>query len=133
MLLGLVAYDKENPMVRDAAQPIFEHFSRTTLGRLAQSDVDALVATHAANPFGPHPDELARVLNVFRAQGTRGKDVILSLPDEAGWRVATITGRREEGSVTVTEERFESIEEAEHAIFLRRLRAAGLAPEPGAE
>ena len=63
-------------MVRDAAQPIFEHFSQATLPRLAQSDIDALIATHAANPFGPHPDELARVLNVFRAQGTRGKDVV---------------------------------------------------------
>jgi hypothetical protein len=118
-------------MVRDAAQPIFEHFSRAMLRRLAQSDIDALVATHAANPFGPHPDELARVLNVFRAQGTRGKDVILSLPDEEGWRVATITGLRAEGSVSVTEERYDSIGEAEHAIFLRRLRALGLAPQPG--
>ena len=120
-------------MVRDAAQPIFEHFSRATLSRLAQSDIDALVATHAANPFGPHPDELARILNVFRAQGTRGKDVILSLPNEEGWRVATITGRGEEGSVSVTEERYDSIEEAEHAIFLRRLRAVGLTPQPGAD
>jgi branched-chain amino acid transport system permease protein len=120
-------------MVRDAAQPIFEHFSRAMLRRLAESDIDALVATHAANPFGPHPDELARVLNVFRAQGTRGKDVILSLPDEDGWRVATITGRGEEGSVHVTEERYDSIEEAEHAIFLRRLGASGLAPRSGAD
>jgi hypothetical protein len=119
-------------MVRDAAQPIFEHFSRATLSRLAHSDIDALVATHAANPFGPHPDELARILNVFRAQGTRGKDVILSLPNE-GWRVATITGRGEEGSVSVTQERYDSVEEAEHAIFLRRLRALGLAPQPGAD
>ena len=120
-------------MVRDAAQPIVEHFSRATLSRLAQSDIDALVATHAANPSGPHPDELARVLNVFRAHGTRGKDVILSLPDEEGWRVATMTGRGEEGSVSVTDERYGSIEEAEHAIFLRRLRALGLAPQAGAE
>jgi branched-chain amino acid transport system permease protein len=120
-------------MVRDAAQPIFEHFSRATFRRLAQTDIDALVATHAANPLGPHPDELARVLNVFRAQGTRGKNVILSLADEEGWRVATITGRGVEGSVNVTEERYDSIEEAEHAIFLRRLRASGLAPQPGAD
>jgi hypothetical protein len=120
-------------MVRDAAQPIFEHFSRATLRRLARSDIDALVATHAANPFGPHPDELARVLNVFRAYGTRGKDVILSLPDEEGWRVATITGRGGEGSVSVTEERYDSIGDAEHAIFVRRLRASGLVPQPGAD
>src|ERR1700727_309193 len=119
-------------MARDAAQPIFEHFSRATLRRPAQSDIESLVATHAANPFGPHPDELARVLNVFRAQGTRGKDVILSLPDEEGWRGATITGRRQEGSVTVAEERYDSLGEAEHAIFLRRLRASGLVPQPGA-
>jgi hypothetical protein len=121
-------------MVRDAADPVYEHHSLTVLSRLKEtSDVDRLVEIHASRPRGPHPDELARILNIFRARDTHGKALILSLPGEAGWRIAEITGRREEGSVSVGEQLYDSIEDAEHAVFLARMRACGLLRPSGGE
>jgi hypothetical protein len=113
-------------MVRDAAAPVYEHFMHATLRRLAQADIASLIATHRRNPLGPHPDELARVLNVFRAAETQGKHVIVRLPGEEGWRLAKVTGRRSEGSVAVEDGLYGSVEDAEHAVFLARLLAAGL-------
>jgi hypothetical protein len=113
-------------MPRDAAGPVYEHFASSTLGRLRACDVEELVATHRRSPFGPHPDELARVLNVFRAADTAGKLVIVRLPGEDGWRIGRITGRREEGSVDLDDGLHASVAEAEHAVFVARLREAGI-------
>jgi hypothetical protein len=113
-------------MLRDAAAPVYEHFMQTTLRRLGTTDLARLIETHRKNPFGPHPDELARVLNVFRAAETEGKYVIVRLPDEDGWRLAKLTGRRDEGSVAIEDVVYGSVEEAEHAAFVSRLREARL-------
>ena len=88
-------------MLRDAAAPVYERFMLTTLRRLGTADMARLVQTHRQNPFGPHPDELARVLNVFRAAETEGKYVIVRLRGEEGWRLAKVTGRRRDGSVAI--------------------------------
>ena len=113
-------------MPRDAAAPVFEHFRLTMLGRLAEADLPRLIELHRRTPFGPHPDELARILNFFRASGTEGKQVIVRLPREDGWHLARVTGQRDEGSVAVEDTLYASVEEAEHAAFLARLREAGL-------
>jgi hypothetical protein len=113
-------------MLRDAAAPVYEHFTQTTLRRLGTIDLARLIETHRQHPFGAHPDELARVLNVFRAAETEGKYVIVRLPGEEGWRLAKVTGRRDEGSVAIEDVVYGSVDEAEHAAFVSRLREAGL-------
>jgi hypothetical protein len=113
-------------MLRDAAAPVYERFMLTTLRRLGTADLARLVQTHRQNPFGPHPDELARVLNVFRAAETEGKYVIVRLRGEDGWRLAKVTGRRRDGSVSIEDVVYGSVEDAEHAVFVARLREAGL-------
>lgn len=113
-------------MLRDAAAPVYEHFVQTTLRRLGAADLAWLIETHRQNPFGPHPDELARVLNVFRAVETEGKYVIVRLPDEEGWRLAKVTGRRDQGSIAIEDVVYSSVGEAEHAAFVSRLVESGL-------
>ena len=113
-------------MPRDAAAPVYEHFVQTSLRQLGTVDVAWLIETHQRNPFGPHPDELARVLNVFRAAETEGKYVVVRLPDEEGWRLAKVTGRRDEGSIAVEDVVYDSVGQAEHAAFVSRLRESGL-------
>ncbi len=113
-------------MLRDAAAPVYELFAQTTLRRLGRADLAWLIETHRQNPFGPHPDELARVLNVFRAADTEGKYVIVRLADEEGWRLAKVTGQRDEGAVAIEDVVYGSVDEAEHAAFVSRLRELGL-------
>ena len=95
---------------------------------------DELIAEHAARPFGPHSDKLARVLNFVRAADVVGKHVILADAQATSlWHIATITGRRVEGSLEITGQSHSSIEAAEHAVFLLRLDALGIADPPQEE
>jgi hypothetical protein len=73
---------------------------------------------------------VARVLSFLRAQETIGKYVIVAIPGEGGWRLAKVTGRREEGSIEPEPEVFHSVEDAEHAAFTARLREVGLLTSP---
>lgn len=113
-------------MLRDAAQPVYEQVDWELLAVLQAADLGDLITAHRASPFGPHPDPLARVLNYFRRKPTLGKYVIIRLPGATGWQLATITGRRREGSVSVRAGLYDSPQDAEHAVFLARLRDAGL-------
>jgi len=89
---------------------------------LRAGDLERMVATHRRAPFGPHPDDLCRLLYFLRAHGTDGKYVIIALPGGQGWRLARVTGRRSDGSLTVEAEVYHSLADAEHAAFTARLR-----------
>lgn len=113
-------------MLRDAAEPIYEHFALSNLNRLPEADIQRLIEVHRSAPFGPHPDDLARVLNVFRARETVGKFLIMAMPGDTGYRLAKITGERVKGSVALEPDIYPSIEDAEHAVFVARLRESNV-------
>lgn len=92
----------------------------------------ALIAEHrarpiytAAQPGKPAPmdsPELARLLDRLRVVPQRGKHVIVETTPWQEYRIGLLPGVR--GTpVEVTEERYSSREDAEHAIFLKRLAA----------
>jgi hypothetical protein len=112
--------------VRDAAGPVYERHAELTLQRLGEHDVAQLVKAHRQAPFGPHADDLARVLYFLRARDTVGKYVIVAVSN--GWRLAKVTGQRTEGSIELEPEVYPSVEEAEHAAFTSRLHEIGLLP-----
>lgn len=87
----------------------------------------AIVQEHAARPIGHHSDDLERVLLYLRSHHLTMKDkyiLVCTKPHEE-WRIAMLTGRRNEPPV-LTEEAFGDRDAAEHGVFLRRLRDAGL-------
>lgn len=109
-------------LARDA--PAYERFEIRLRERLLEADLDALIAEHRHRPFGPHSDGLARVLSYFRGADMAGKYVIFGLDDNAGYVLGRIGRPREEGSVELdTTTVYESYEEAEHAVFVARVRA----------
>jgi hypothetical protein len=114
----------------DAAVPVYEHFAQTTLNRPHGPTIKQLIDIHRDAPFGPHPDALARVLNIFRSQETVGKYLIMALPGEAGYRLAKITGDREKGSVTLETNAYQTIGDAEHAVFVIRVHEFGRGAGP---
>lgn len=119
-------------MPRDAAGPIYIYTAEAALSGLSDGDVQRLVDVHRRAPFGPHPDDLARVLNIFRAQATTGKYLIIALPGELGYRLAKVSGKREQGSIELEPDMYRSIEDAEHAVFVARMRESGLGDGTGA-
>lgn len=86
-----------------------------------------LVEEHRRLPFGPHGSDLVFVLTVLRrfAAALDGKLVILEY--DGGLGLGRLSGRRGDGVAPVGARRYATRGEAEHAVFLRRLRDLGLA------
>lgn len=89
-----------------------------------------LLEEHRKRPFGPHGPDLVFVLTVLRrfTAALDGKLVVLQHDDGLG--LGRLSGRRGTGVVPVGSRRYATRGEAEHAVFLRRLRDLGLARSP---
>jgi hypothetical protein len=88
----------------------------------------SLVAEHRASPFGPHSPKLIEVLDFLRRNpdAERPRYVVLDLGSEFAIGIRS-AGRGEEPLVDGAD-RYPTRGEAEHAVFLRRLRDYGLQP-----
>lgn len=100
-----------------------ERFGARLRDRLLAADLDRLLAEHRAAPFGPHGDDLARLLAYLRGAETDGKLVIYALARDRRWALARIGAvGRSEGSLAVDRSQtYESLDEAEHAALLARV------------
>ncbi|MBJ3778068.1 hypothetical protein [Acuticoccus mangrovi] len=84
---------------------------------------DRLIAEHRDHPFGPHGAALQSVLNHFRSAGIEKKLAILALTPFQAYILVALSGVRGVLPTRVTEEVFATTQDAEHAIFLRRVAA----------
>ncbi len=104
--------------------PAYERFDRRLRERLLSLPLDALVAEHRREPFGPHSDGLARLLSYFRGAEMPGKHVIFGLDGNAGWVIGRIGRPRDQGTVELdTTTVYPTVEEAEHAVLMARVEA----------
>jgi len=88
-----------------------------------------LIEEHRRNPIGFHSDELERVLIYLRKHhlDMAGKYVIVCRRLHEDYRIGVLSGVRGVGPKVLEDEKFNSREEAEHGVFLRRLKDLGLA------
>jgi hypothetical protein len=112
--------------VRD--EPDLPVGERPILERVRRLVTPALVAEHREHPFGPHSPALVQVLQFLRRNVALDRPRYVTLRDGEPpvWRLGAVTGRGDTFAV-VDETPFPSREEAEHAVFLRRLADYGLA------
>ena len=104
---------------------VYLEFQKRLRARVRGLLTPELVAEHAANPLGPHSDDLQRVLNYFRQQPQPGKYILVAVKPWEEYRIAVLSGRRGELHKVLEDERFASEEEGLHGIFLRRVRDLG--------
>ena len=100
----------------DVDRCIFENTIKPTI-------THATIAEHKANPSGPgHSPELEILLRYLRRNPVRSKSryVLVELEPFREWCLA-LHSRRRGDPPTLTNERFTSLAEAQHAIFLKRL------------
>jgi branched-chain amino acid transport system permease protein len=83
---------------------------------------DDLITEHRAKPLGQHSDALGRVLNFVRRMPQAGKYAIVCTRPWQEWRIGVLSGRRGIGPTISDDDRFTSLAEAEHGVFLRRVR-----------
>jgi hypothetical protein len=91
-----------------------------------------LIAEHRAHPRGAatqpgamppnHSPDLKRLIDRLRVVPQTGKHTIVEVKPWAEYAIGILPGRRG-GAVKITGERFQTREDAEHAIFLKRLYA----------
>ena len=112
---------EEASEIREKQQIYLRRFDKTVRDRLKASMTDDLIEAHRRNPAGPHPDALERVLNYFRRAAVVDKYAILAEEPFAAYRVVAMSGRRGVAPRMVDDQVYKSVEEAQHAVFLKRL------------
>ena len=86
-----------------------------------------LVAEHRERPFGPHSPPLVEVMHFLRRNVARNRPryVTLREGEPPVWRIGAVAGRGHTFTL-LTETAHSSRDQAEHAVFLRRLADYGL-------
>ena len=97
-----------------------------------RADRERIIEEHRANPVyagtqpghpAPmHSETLRRLLDKLRTTPQQGKHTIVEITPWREYAVGILPGRRG-ASVEITDERYATRGEAEHAIFLKRLKA----------
>jgi branched-chain amino acid transport system permease protein len=105
----------------DKQPAVVAQFDATLANRLRARISDALVNEHRDNVAGPHSDALARLLNFLRRAPAANKCVILMVKPFAEYRLAILSGKASVPPRLVEGEVYATADEAQHAVFLRRL------------
>ena len=107
----------------DPTDAVYERADRRLREQLGRLDLDALVEEHRRLPYGPHSDELARLLTYFRRAETAGKYVIYD-DDPAGWRIGRLKERGDEPRIDLdTASVYASSALAQQAVLEARVRS----------
>jgi hypothetical protein len=73
-----------------------------------------------ANPWGPHEPALQRLVNRMRWEPIAGKHVVVRNKSHTVWSLARLPDRRGKAIEFIAGEVFDSLEDAEWAVFKRR-------------
>lgn len=107
--------------VRDRQLDYFAAFDRRIRARLRGLVSDTVIEEHRRKPLGQHSDALERLLNYFRRGGMAGKlGIFQPDPSVPEYRIVVFPGRRG-APAAVEDDVFTSLNEAYHAVFLRRI------------
>ncbi|MGH7096912.1 MAG: hypothetical protein ACREE4_04510 [Stellaceae bacterium] len=107
---------------RDKQELYLARFDQVVRQRLRALVTDELIAAHRRNPSGPHGDDLERLLNYFRRAAIHDKYAILAVKPFAEYRMVALSGQRGVPPRAVDDKAYATPEEAQHAVFLRRVQ-----------
>ncbi|MFZ0168858.1 MAG: hypothetical protein WAL64_05475 [Candidatus Dormiibacterota bacterium] len=90
-----------------------------------------IIGEHAKRPFGPHSPSLSRVLHYLQRNGgvQRGQYILIEVQPAHAWQIARLSGDRTVPPKPDPSTTYHSRADAEHAVFLRRLRDRHWSPE----
>ena len=82
---------------------------------------DEIIAEHEAKPLGQHSEPLGRLLHYFRHAPQAGKYVIKRELRSRTFRIVALSGVRGVPPRPVDDAAYETVEDAYHALFLKRV------------
>jgi len=86
-------------------------------------DLDALLDENRRLPYGPHSDELGRLLTYFRKADTSGKYVIYARSDVDGWQIGRLDARADRPGIELDPAIYTSSALAQQAVLEARVRS----------
>ncbi len=125
MSVVLPSLDEQNAREHAVYRQVEEHIFETEIKPRITPE---LIDEHRRRPIGKHSDDLERVLTYLRKHHLEmtGKYILVCTKPHQEWRIGVI---RDDVPPELLDEVFHDRYEAEHAVFLRRLRDAGLLTE----
>lgn len=96
----------------------FESKQREFLRSLVNDEV---IEEHRRQPLGQHSEPLERLLIYFRRAPQKDKYTVWRDERQGCYRIVTLSGERGVAFNEVDDRQYNSVEEAYHAIFLRRI------------
>ena len=82
---------------------------------------DEIIAEHEAKPLGQHSEALERLLHYFRHAPQAGKLAIKRELRSGTFRIVALSGERGAPPRPVDDAAYEKVEDAYHALFLKRV------------
>jgi len=106
----------------DPSDAVYERADRRYREQVAGMDLDVLLEEHRHLPYGPHSDQLARLLTYFQRADNAGKYVIYSQADDEGWLIGRLNNRYEQPRIYLeTATVYGSSALAQHAVLEARV------------
>ena len=106
---------------RDRDLDCYRLFDRGLREQIDRLLTPKLIEEHRRAPIGPQSDSLARVLNYFRRAPIVGKYAVWAKGSFGPYQIIALSGVRGQRPRLVDEQEYERLEQAYHAIFLRRV------------
>jgi branched-chain amino acid transport system permease protein len=82
---------------------------------------DEIIEEHKSQPLGQHSDRLERLLLFFRMQPLEGRYAIRVLEPFKAYQIIELSGERNVVPRTISDQVLNSLSDAYHAVFLRRI------------
>lgn len=80
-----------------------------------------VIKEHKSNPLGQHSEPLSRLLHFFSSAPQKGKYALKRDEQTQTFRIVALSGLRGEPPCVVEDEVYETLEDAYHGVFLRRI------------
>lgn len=112
---------EETEMPRDQGDLYRRYFDEKQREYLKTLVCDEVIAEHEAKPLGQHSEPLARLLHYFRHAPQAGKLAIERELRSGTFRIVALSGERGVPPRPVDEAAYEKVEDAYHALFLKRV------------
>lgn len=113
---------EEATEIADKQTIYVDRFDRQLREELKKLVTDELIAEHQRTPGGRRSDVLERVLTYFRRAAVADKYAIVAEKPFAAYRIVALSGQRGLAPRLVDDQVYATPEEAQHGVFLKRIR-----------
>lgn len=126
-MAGLPSMQEQQARQQMAFCQVEDHVLETEIKPRITQDI---IEEHRRRPIGKHSDALERVLVYLRKHHMTmaGKYILVCTKPHEEWRIAQL-GTQPDSPPELLEDTFNDRFEAEHGLFVKRLRDNGLMPE----